>query len=545
MRTALCISWLWGTSNGIRSHIVLSSISGMGYVCASLAFVWVSKRLVDIATFKAGGGLWSYAALMGCCIVVQLFCSAIDSRIDLLNSVRLKNTLRHRLFARIMESPLTDKKQLHTGEMLNRMEEDTRIVTDVLCTALPSVIGIVVQLVAAFCFLAVLNLSLTWMLVGIMPVALLLSKIYLRRIRHFTGEIRSTEEHIQSYVQEGLQHRTLIRCLEHIPHTTTALSGMQTTLYQQVMRRTNFTLFSRTVVQAGFAIGYATTFLWSIQGLFSGTVTFGMMTAFLQLVAQVQRPVVELSRYIPSFLQSVTSVERLEELDALPPEKQGKPILLPGSVGVRLEEVSFSYPDGSHKVINNFTYNFTPGSFTALVGETGAGKSTLIRLILALFTPEKGYITLYNDTEEVAASTLSRCNLVYVPQGNTLLSGTIRENLLLGNPHATEAELKEVLYAAVAEFVFDLKDRFDTHLGEGGAGLSEGQAQRLAIARGLLRPGGILLLDEPTSSLDGKTERTLLKRLATRMTGKTVILITHRNQAASSYAATITIERNQ
>lgn len=179
------------------------------------------------------------------------------------------------------------------------------------------------------------------------------------------------------------------------------------------------------------------------------------------------------------------------------------------------------------------------------MGETGAGKSTLIRLILALFTPEKGYITLYNDTEEVAASTLSRCNLVYVPQGNTLLSGTIRENLLLGNPHATEAELKEVLYAAVAEFVFDLKDRFDTHLGEGGAGLSEGQAQRLAIARGLLRPGGILLLDEPTSSLDGKTERTLLKRLATRMTGKTVILITHRNQAASSYAATITIERNQ
>lgn len=296
MRTALCISWLWGTSNGIRSHIVLSSISGMGYVCASLAFVWVSKRLVDIATFKAGGGLWSYAALMGCCIVVQLFCSAIDSRIDLLNSVRLKNTLRHRLFARIMESPLADKKQLHTGEMLNRMEEDTRIVTDVLCTALPSVIGIVVQLVAAFCFLAVLNLSLAWMLVGIMPVALLLSKIYLRRIRHFTGEIRSTEEHIQSYVQEGLQHRTLIRCLEHIPHTTTALSGMQTTLYQQVMCRTDFTLFSRTVVQAGFAIGYATAFLWSIQGLFSGTVTFGMMTAFLQLVAQVQRPVVELSR---------------------------------------------------------------------------------------------------------------------------------------------------------------------------------------------------------------------------------------------------------
>lgn len=545
MRTALCINWLWSASGGIRSRILLSGISGVGYVCASLAFVWVSKRLVDIATFKTEGELWTYAAWMGCCIVVQLFCSAAGSRLDLLNSARLKNTLRHRLFARIMESRLADKRQLHTGEMLNRMEEDTRIVTEVLCTVLPSAIGTVAQLIAAFCFLAVLDPLLAWMLVGIMPVALLLSKVYLRRIRRFTGEIRSTEGRIQSHVQEGLQHRTLIRCLERIPHTTAALGRLQTTLYRQVTRRTDFTLFSRTVVQAGFAIGYTTAFLWSIQGLFSGAVTFGMMTAFLQLVAQVQRPVVELGRYIPSFLQSVTSVERLAELDALSPEKQGKPILLPGSVGIRLEEVSFSYPGGSHKVIDDFTYNFTPGSFTAIVGETGAGKSTLIRLILALFTPEKGYITLYNDTEEVAASALSRCNLVYVPQGNTLLSGTVRENLLLGNPHATEAQLREVLYTAAAEFVSDLEEGLETRLGEGGAGLSEGQAQRIAIARGLLRPGGVLLLDEPTSSLDGETERTLLERLATRAAGKTVILVTHRNQAASGCDATIKIERNR
>lgn len=545
MRIGACIGWLWSASVGIRLRIALSGVAGVGGVCASLAFVWVSKRLVDIATLKAGGELWHYALLLAACIAAQLLCSAISSRLDQLNAVRLKNDLRHRLFARIMESRATGKKELHTGEMLNRMEEDTRLVTETVCTALPSVIVTTVQLIAAFCFLLMLQPTLAWIVAAIMPVALLLSKVYLKRMRRLTGEIRTCEGCIQKHVQEHLQHRALIRTLERVPQTLTALGSMQGVLQQQVTRRTDFTLFARTLVQAGFAAGYATAFLWGIHGLREGAVTFGMMTAFLQLVAQVQRPIVEMSQHIPAFIHSVTSVERLAELDELPVEERGKPILLSGGTGIRFDGVDYGYPDGHRKVVDSFTHDFAPGSVTALVGETGAGKSTLIRLMLALLLPQRGTVTLYNATQAVVASPLTRCNLAYVPQGNTLLSGTVRQNLLLGKPDATEAELRAVLHTAVAEFVWEWKDGIDTPLGEGGAGLSEGQAQRIAIARGLLRPGGVLLLDEPTSSLDGETERTLLARLATQTNGKTIVLVTHRSQAVGGCHATIQIERNQ
>ena len=533
MKISACIHWIWEASRGIRSRIALSSVAGVTYVGASLAFVWVSKRLVDMATGKAEGDLWQYTALLAGCIAVELLCAAAGSRIDLLNTVRLKNALRHRLFARIMESRLTTQKPLHTGDVLNRMEEDTRIVTEALCSALPAVVGTGVQLIAAFVYLLVLQPVLAWVLVGIMPVALLMSKIYLLRMRRLTAEIRTTEGRIQAHVQERLLHRTLIRTLEHTPHTLAALGDMQAVLRRQVRRRTDFTLFSRTVVQAGFATGYGIAFVWGIRGMMDGAVTFGMMTAFLQLVGQVQRPVVELSRYVPSFVHAVTSVDRLAELDALPAEQRGEPVWLEGAVGIRLEAVHFGYPDREQDIISGFTYDVRPGSFVALVGETGAGKSTLLRLMLALLTPQAGRVVLYNDTREAVASPLTRCNLVYVPQGNTLLSGTVRDNLLLGNPLATKWELREALHTAVAEFVFDLPDGLETRCGEAGTGLSEGQAQRIAIARGLLRPGSILLLDEPTSALDGETERLLLQRLATRAMGKTVVLVTHRKEVAN------------
>ena len=257
------------------------------------------------------------------------------------------------------------------------------------------------------------------------------------------------------------------------------------------------------------------------------------MTAFLQLVGQIQRPVVNITRQIPSFIYSTASIDRLIELEDSPKEEAGEPVRIDGPLGIRVENLTFRYPDGEFDVFSGFSYDFAPLSRTAIVGETGIGKSTLIRLILALLEPASGNISIYGKSSSAPASPLTRCNLVYVPQGNTLFSGSIRENLLMGDPEADEERLKEVLEVAQASFVFSLPDGIDSSCGEGGAGLSEGQAQRIAIARGLLRPGSILLLDEFSSSLDPETEEKLMESVSRFAEGKTIIFITHREKVSS------------
>jgi ABC-type bacteriocin/lantibiotic exporter with double-glycine peptidase domain len=280
-----------------------------------------------------------------------------------------------------------------------------------------------------------------------------------------------------------------------------------------------------------------------VYGISAGSLTFGVMTAFLQLVGQVQRPLVNLTRQIPSFVYSTTSVDRLMELENAPKEQAGHPVKLVGTAGIRVEGLSYRYPDGHRTILKDLDFDFPPHSRTAIVGETGSGKSTLIRLMLALLKPVEGRVVLYDGTQEVTASAATRCNLVYVPQGNTLFSGSVRENLLMGDPEATEDDMKAVLETAVADFVYTLPDGLDTRCGEGGAGLSEGQAQRIAIARGLLRPGSILLLDEFSSSLDPETEAKLMDNLTKKAAGKTMIFITHRERIANMCERTCRIDR--
>ena len=229
------------------------------------------------------------------------------------------------------------------------------------------------------------------------------------------------------------------------------------------------------------------------------------------------------------------------ELEKLPMEEDVSPITLKGNIGIRFSDVSYSYSEKGRAVIHHFTHDFKPGSFTAILGSTGAGKTTLIRLILSLITPTEGKGEAYTSEGTIALSPALRNNFSYIPQGNTLFSGSIRDNLLLGNPHATSNDMRQALHIAMADFVFDLPDGLDTKCAEQGGGLSEGQAQRIAIARAILHPCKVLLLDEATSALDIETEKMLLKNIKQHFQDSTIIFVTHRLAVVDYTDDTITL----
>ncbi len=545
MRIIDGIKWVWDASSGYRKLILLSMLCGMFRMAVSLAFVWLCKYVIDVATHQTAGSLSHGICLMVGCILLQLSLSAVSSRLYASTDVSLSNRMRSGLLTHLLKSRWNGRELFHSGDMLNRMEGDVSVVVRMMVGLFPSVGIVLSQLVGAAAFLLILDRRMAVVILLIMPVALVFSKLYMMKMRKITREIRETDSRVQSHMQENLQHRTLIAALERTPMILNTMGSLQLGLKRLVMQRNSYSVFSSVLVQAGFAFGYVVAFSWGVYGLNKGTVTFGMLTAFMQLVAQVQRPVVDLSKMVPSFINGLTSVERLNELYSLPLEEQGTPVQLAGPVGIRLEHVTFRYPGSEREVLHDFSHDFAPGSLTAVLGETGSGKSTLLRLLLALLQPAEGRILLYAGREERTASPLTRGNFIYVPQGNTLVSGSLRHNLQLGNPEATDEQMYAALHTAAADFVADLSEGLDTPCGEKGEGLSEGQAQRIAIARGLLRSGSIILLDEPTSALDAETTRLLLQRLTEKVGSKTLILITHQEQTARLCSHTVRLHSRQ
>src|SRR5574344_2301875 len=526
------IKWLWTESYGIRWRMLIDCLLGVVRVASGLLFIYSSKILVDMVTHKlpySSSTFYFYAVSLVVLLMIELSSNIFDSWFGNQTEIKMKNRIRQALFRHLMTMRWDGKDKLHSGDMMNGLEEDARVVTNTICSSLPSVVVTAIQLVAAFLFLCTMNKMLAWTLLLIMPVFLFASKIYMKTTRRQTKEIRATDSKVQSLLQESLQHHVVIRSMERSETMVDRLRDIQHTLYVQIMRRSRFTLFARAMVSIGFSTGYLVAFLWGIVSLRDGVISFGVMTAFLQLVSQIQRPMVDLSRQIPSFIHASTSIDRLSELEAFPVEDTTDSRFLPGSVGIKINNVTYRYPDGNDNILSDFSYDFEPGSRTAIVGETGVGKSTTIRLILALLQPLKGEIIFYNRAGQIlSANAGSRCNIEYVPQGNSLLSGSIRDNLLLGNPYATDEEIRSVLHTAVADFVYSLPEELDTSCGEHGVGLSEGQAQRIAIARALLRPGNIMLFDEFSSSLDKETEQVMIERLLSECKNKTMIFITHR-----------------
>lgn len=501
----------------------------------SVCFVYISKKLVDIAVSVYNDGapvesVWKWFLMMVAVVLTRILLNAWRSYVQTKTEIRLKNGLRTHLFEILLRLQNDGNRKHHSGDILNRVQEDVRVVSSAVAAYVPNFIGAVLQFVAAMIFLSCLDIRLALVIVVVLPVGMLVGRFITSRIRNLTLDIRSRDSKVQSHLQESIQHITLLQTLEYEEISSGELTDLQNKLYSSEIRRTRFSVISRIFVALAFQAGYAVAFMWGVIGISHGTVTYGVMTAFLQLVGQIQRPLLDMSSQLPSIIHSTASIDRIMELESLPCEDYTEPVMLSGVAGIRIENISFSYPDSTVPVLEDFSHDFKPGSRTAIVGPTGVGKSTLIRLLLALLKPQKGEVSLYTSDDKLTVSPSTRCNLVYVPQGNSLFSGTVKDNLLMGNPEATDEQLRNALYTAAAEFVLEHPDGLQMQCFEAGGGLSEGQAQRIAIARALLRPGSVLLLDEFSSALDAQTEVLLMERLTAALSDHTMIFITHREK---------------
>lgn len=527
-----CLKALWGMSAPVRWRMAVSVAIGLVRIAASLAFVWASKLLVDIATGVKDVAIGPAIGLFAGVLALQLGSIVFANWWDAYSQVKAQNILRKSLFGHVMKSRWDGRERFLSGDTVNRLEEDIRVVSELITDRIPGMLITLVQLIAASVYLMILAPNLLWVLLILMCSTVFGSKLFFRQLRQLMASIRSRESELQQLMQESLQHRVLVLTLTHVERVLEKFGWLQADVELNTRKRLNYNAVARGLMFFGFQAGHAAAFLWGVFGIKAGTVTYGTMTAFLQLVGQVQRPIAEFGRQIPAFIQALTSIERLMDLQELEQEPEEEPKLISSAPEIVVDHLTYSYPGAAEPVLNDFSCQFPAGKMTVIAGPTGIGKSTLIRLVLGLLKPEDGSVTVGG----FPAGSALRGNFMYIPQGNSLLSGTIRSNLQLAAPHATDEEIKAALTTAMAQFVLGLPEGLDTPCGEVGSGLSEGQAQRIAIARALLRPGGVLILDESTSALDPETERQLLENLNKEYHGrKTVLFISHR-EAAMQYA---------
>lgn len=536
-------AWLYKHVGAFKRTIALCIVLNVLTVAFSLLFVEVTKIFMEAVERGEDFSLLllavSLTAIKGC----DILCAEFKSYLRETQSFRMNNELSLKFFRELFNGGVSYNERIHSGDSLSRLTTDVFSVSGCLLGIIPELLYAVVSLIATCVYLGTIDFKLTLAILAIMSVNVMFGRSYAKKLLPLSREIRIADSKAHQFMQEHVQHHELIVTLEKTDFIWNKLKELQTVVYKKIAAITKLNILTMSLVDGALNISHIVILVWGIYGIRNNVFSYAELVVFLQLAGQIQVPFIQFNHNYPMLISSMASVERLMKLENLPKEDNSNAVRFSVPVGIEFSDVNFRYKEDSRWIYRDFNHNFAPGSITAVVGETGAGKSTLLRMFLATLTPTSGNITFYGAAEKYPASPRTRGNCVYVPQGNSLISGTIRYNLLLGKVDATDEEMRQALFAAAADFVFkDFPDGLDTAIGEGGLGVSEGQAQRIAIARSFLRPGKVILMDEPTSALDAETEKIFLTRLTKQVHDKTIIIVTHKKEVCKYVSEVIEIK---
>lgn len=500
------------------------------YAGCSVLFALFSRGILDAAVSGDGLSMLRHAAGLLVLIAVQMLLHLGVKWLEERTSVKLELAFRDRVFRALLGREYATVSKYHSGELLNRLFSDVGVVSSGVTNLLPSAVGLVTRLVCAVIVLLVIDLRFTAVLLAAGAAVFVVSCVFRDRLKSLHKQMQEKHGRVYAFLQETLENLLVVKVFGAEERMTGQAEDLQGEYFSVRMRRRRLSVLANAGFGFLFQAGYLYALLWGGFGLLHGTLSYGSLLAILQLIGQVQTPFASLSGVLPQYYGIIASCERLRELEALDAEPPRAAVdaekLYAALREIAFEDVSFGYD--RERVLEHAQCVIPKGSLTAITGRSGHGKTTMLKLLLGIYPVDGGRIVFRTDGGEIPASAETRALFAYVPQGHLMFSGTIRENILFVRGSAPQNEIDEALAVSGAdEFVRELPDGLDTRLGEKGLGLSEGQVQRLAIARALLSGAPVLLLDEATSALDERTERELLGRLRGLKT-RTVVIISHR-----------------
>lgn len=524
------VKWIWKSSEKGHFQLILLILGNAAFAVVSVLFALLCRSVVDGAVEKntetviySGVGLFGIILLM---LLLRIFCNGIDESVR----ARLETTYRSRILSALLSKDYEKTSLYHSGELLNRMFSDVSVVIDGVVGILPALTGMVTRLIGAAVVLMTLDTGFTLLFIAAGTILFAVSRFFRNKIKHLHKNVQESQGKVRSFLQETLESLLIVRVFGAEDKMKNISSANEKAYFNARMKRRTVSILANSGFGFVFQAGYLYAIVWGAFKIMDGAMTYGTLTAILQLVNQIQTPFASLSALLPRFYSTIASAERIMELEALPDEpKPEKKLDYSDFRRIALREVCFSY--GENKVLSDVDIKIEKGDFVSLTGISGGGKSTLFRLLLGVYRQQNGEIFFETDNEKYSAGGETRHIFAYVPQGNFLFSGTVRDNITFLNETASEEEIKKAAETACAlEFIEELPEGMDTKIGENGFGISEGQAQRISVARAILSGAPLLLLDEATSALDEHTEAKLLENVA-ELKDKTVIIVTHRKKA--------------
>ena len=539
------LKWIYARTKRFLPAVAVTSLISAFTAVSYVLLALITKRVLDIATKDAAGSLAAAGTALFAVIAVQVILSACQSLLNAYVNGRLTLSLRSYLFTLICRKRYSQISRYHSGDILNRLTSDVDVVVSSSVSIIPSVVSTVAKITAGIGAMIVMNpiIAAVILVLGITVPAI--GRAINKKYKYMHKECQRTEGKTRSFMQECFENIVVIKSFASEKPFVKRLTVFMEDNFRLKIKRTGISVLASICIYTFFTAGYYAVLLWGAGGLAAGTLTYGTLMAFLQLISQLRAPLQNVSGILPQYYSALASAERLIELekpeDEKPPlEKESADRLKDNFESLEINGLCFGY--GREAVIEDCSFKIEKNKITAVTGESGSGKSTLFKLILGLYSPTAGSITV-NGKIPVDASV--RGLFAYVPQGNMVLSGTVRDNITLCNPDVDEERLINAAKAAeIYDYISSLPDGFDTVLSERGAGLSEGQIQRISIARALLTEAPVLLLDEATSALDETTETRVLENIKA-MSAKTVVFITHRNTSLKVCDRIIRVENKK